>query len=102
MLSANTVNELSFFINEDVIELAKQHNQQIESVSFGLDSGCGFKNDVFVSFSCTDLKHGDHFCMCQEILNQKNLKNVDMNLELAENIAHYVSGLIGGRRVYKG
>jgi hypothetical protein len=102
MLSANTVNDLSVFINKDVIELAKKHNNEIESVSYGLDSGCGYKNDVFVSFSCTDLQHGDRKCMCRDILEQQQLTDVNISLELAANIAHYVSGLIGGRRVYLG
>jgi hypothetical protein len=102
MLHSNTVNDLSVFINKNVIELAKKHNNEIESVSYGLDSGCGYKNDVFVSFACTDINHGTSECMCQDILEQEQFANVDISLELAANIAHYVSGLIGGRRVYLG
>ena len=102
MLNPNTVNELSHFIKEDVIKLATKHINEIVGVSYGIDSGCGYKNDVFVSFSCTDLEHGDKECMCQDILNQEHLTDVDISLDLAEKIAHYVSGLVGGKKVYTG
>lgn len=101
MLSSNTVNELSRFIKEDVIRLANQRNSEIESVSFGTDKGCGFKNDIYVSFHCTDEEHCGQKCMCSELLNQEVLKDTDIDLKTAENIAHYVSGLLGGRRVYQ-
>ncbi|MCK1999941.1 hypothetical protein MZM54_00910 [[Brevibacterium] frigoritolerans] len=101
MVNSNTVNELSRYIKEDVIRLANQRNNEIESVSFGTDKGCGFKNDIYVSFHCTDVEHCGQSCMCSEILDQDKVKDIEIDLKTAENIAHYVSGLLGGRRVYQ-
>lgn len=101
MLKVNTVNELHQYINEAVIKLAKNRIDEVESVSYGMDTEVEYKNGIYVSFSCTDLNYINN-CLCRDILNQESLKNVDITLELAEKIAHYVSGLIGGKRVYRG
>lgn len=94
---------LEQYIDNNILHLAIEKSDEIESVSFGIDSGCGYKNDIFVSFGCRTVEgHGEKDCMCRDILDQKSLTNVEIDLKLAEQIANYVSALIGGKRVFRG
>lgn len=88
-------NELDMFIDQDVMRVARLNVNKIESVMFGKDSGCGYQNDIFVSFGCNE-DHDGGACMCLDVLDQSGLEYEDIDLVLAEKIAYYVAGLLGG------
>lgn len=95
-------NELHGYLDEKALAEAKERIQEVESVSYGVDGGCGYKNDIFVSIQCREEHFVDTKCICREMLNQEALKDANIDLALAQNIANYVSGLLGGLFVYHG
>lgn len=95
------LNNLDKFINQEILSFVKENSNEVSSISFGTDSGCNLKNDIFVSVVCMK-EHDGTDCVCRDMLNQNNLTNIDIDLDLAENIAYYISGLLGGKEVYRG
>lgn len=94
-------NDLEAFLDFDTLAEAMENVDLIESVSFGIDSDSTNKNDIFVSLTCS-LDHDDCPCYCLELIDQSKIGNFPIDLKTAENMAHFVSGLLGGKRVYHG
>lgn len=95
-------NVLHGYLNKQALTKAKERIQEVASVSYGVDGGCGYKNDIFVSIQCKEEHINGKDCMCRDMLNQEVLKDVDIDLALAKDIANYLSGLLGGLYMYRG
>ena len=89
-------NDLDIYIDQEVLRIAKLNVDGVYSVTFGRDMGCGYQNDIFVSLSCNREHDGTDNCMCRDVLDQSSLDDVDIDLVLAEKIAYYVAGQLGG------